>query len=187
MSKNQNMEIKNDLFPPSLFLVYLLVLLLMSGLHTGIIVGMNVLDWSDIVQTLQDTLNGLKGNAKALAEGSTQLSAGVTALTDGISKLYSGSVELKKGTGALVSAGPSISKGLSALRDGAKALKDGMKTFDEEGIQELSDLAGDDLTDVIDRVKALKDADVAYDNYSGLAKGSTGEVRFVIETDAIEK
>lgn len=52
MSKNQNMEIKNDLFPPSLFLVYLLVLLLMSGLHTGIIVGMNVLDWSDIVQTL---------------------------------------------------------------------------------------------------------------------------------------
>ena len=142
---------------------------------------------ADMVQTLQDTLNGLKGNAKALAEGSTQLSAGVTALTDGISQLYSGSVELKKGTGALVSAGPSISKGLSALRDGAKALKDGMKTFDEEGIQELSDLAGDDLTDVIDRVKALKDADVAYDNYSGLAKGSTGEVRFVIETDAIEK
>lgn len=142
---------------------------------------------ADMVQTLQDTLNGLKGNAKALAEGSTQLSAGVTALTDGISKLYSGSVELKKGTGALVSVGPSISKGLSALRDGAKALKDGMKTFDEEGIQELSDLAGDDLTDVIDRVKALKDADVAYDNYSGLAKGSTGEVRFVIETDAIEK
>ena len=142
---------------------------------------------ADIVQTLQDTLNGLKGSAKALAEGSTQLSAGVTALTDGISQLYSGSVELKKGTGALVSAGPSISKGLSALRDGAKALKDGMKTFDEEGIQELSDLAGDDLTDVIDRVKALKDADVAYDNYSGLAKGSTGEVRFVIETDAIEK
>ena len=142
---------------------------------------------ADIVQTLQDTLNGLKGSAKALAEGSTQLSAGVAALTDGISKLYSGSVELKKGTGALVSVGPSISKGLSALRDGAKALKDGMKTFDEEGIQELSDLAGDDLTDVIDRIKALKDADVAYDNYSGLAKGSSGEVRFVIETDAIEK
>lgn len=142
---------------------------------------------ADMVQTLQDTLNGLKGNAKALVEGSTQLSAGVTALTDGIAKLYSGSVELKKGTGALVSAGPSISKGLSALRDGAKALKDGMKTFDEDGIQELSDLAGDDLTDVIDRIKALKDADVAYDNYSGLAKGSTGEVRFVIETDTIEK
>lgn len=142
---------------------------------------------ADMVQTLQDTLNGLKGNAKALAEGSTQLSVGVAALTDGISKLYSGSVELKKGTGALVSVGPSISKGLSALRDGAKALKDGMKAFDEDGIQELSDLAGDDLTDVIDRVKALKDADVAYDNYSGLAKGSTGEVRFVIETDAIEK
>lgn len=52
MKKNRNTEIKNELFPPSLFLVYLLVLLLMSGLHTGMIVGMNVVDWPEIVQTI---------------------------------------------------------------------------------------------------------------------------------------
>lgn len=35
--------IKNDRFPTSLFIVYFAVLLLMSGIHTGLIVGMNEL------------------------------------------------------------------------------------------------------------------------------------------------
>ena len=139
------------------------------------------------IETLEATLAQLKTGASALATGSSQLSAGINALTDGISQLYTGSTQLKKGTSALVTAGPSISKGLSALKDGAKALKDGMQTFDEEGIQELTDLAGDDLTNLIDRIKALKDADLAYNTYSGLANGSTGDVRFIIETDSIEK
>ena len=54
MKENSSTEIKirNDLFPPSLFVVYLLVLTLMSGVHTGLIVGMNKNDWSDIAQTL---------------------------------------------------------------------------------------------------------------------------------------
>lgn len=139
------------------------------------------------IETLEATLAQLKTGASALATGSSQLSAGINALTDGISKLYTGSTQLKKGTSALVTADPSISKGLSALKDGAKALKDGMQTFDEDGIQELTDLAGDDLTNLIDRIKGLKDADISYDTYSGLAAGSTGEVRFIIETDSIEK
>ena len=37
-------------FPPSLFFVYLGVLFLMSGIHTGLIVGMNKLGWSEIIQ-----------------------------------------------------------------------------------------------------------------------------------------
>ena len=41
---------QHSLFPPSLFFVYLGVLFLMSGFHTGIIVGMNKLGWSDTVQ-----------------------------------------------------------------------------------------------------------------------------------------
>ena len=36
-------EIKDNRFPPSLFFVYLAVLLLMSGIHTGLVVGMNQL------------------------------------------------------------------------------------------------------------------------------------------------
>ena len=41
---------QHSLFPPSLFFVYLGTLLLMSGVHTGLIVGMNSLGWSDLVQ-----------------------------------------------------------------------------------------------------------------------------------------
>lgn len=45
-------EIKDNRFPPSLFFVYLAVLLLMSGIHTGLVVGMNQLGWSEFLQTL---------------------------------------------------------------------------------------------------------------------------------------
>ena len=41
---------KRSIFPPSLFFVYLGVLFLMSGIHTGLIVGMNALGWPDWVQ-----------------------------------------------------------------------------------------------------------------------------------------
>ena len=41
---------QRSIFPPSLFFVYLGVLFLMSGIHTGLIVGMNSLAWPDWVQ-----------------------------------------------------------------------------------------------------------------------------------------
>jgi len=46
------MKIKETLFPPSLFAIYLGVLLLMSGIHTGLIVFMNRVQWSDLAQTI---------------------------------------------------------------------------------------------------------------------------------------
>ena len=47
---------KESLFPTSLFAVYLLVLLLMSGIHTGLIVGMNAIGWNNIVQIVVPVL-----------------------------------------------------------------------------------------------------------------------------------
>ena len=41
---------QKSIFPPSLFFVYLGVLLLMSGLHTGLLVGMDELGWPSWVQ-----------------------------------------------------------------------------------------------------------------------------------------
>lgn len=46
------MKIKENLFPPSLFAIYLGVLLLMSGIHTGLIVFMNRVQWNELVQTI---------------------------------------------------------------------------------------------------------------------------------------
>ena len=44
-------RIRTSRFPPSLFFVYLITLLLMSGIHTGLIVGMNYLGWNIPAQT----------------------------------------------------------------------------------------------------------------------------------------
>lgn len=46
------MKIKDNLFPPSLFAIYLGVLLLMSGIHTGLIVFMNRVRWGELAQTI---------------------------------------------------------------------------------------------------------------------------------------
>ena len=53
MKEKQSFEskIRNDRFPPSLFFVYLAVLLLMSGIHTGLLVGMGSLGWNEFWQT----------------------------------------------------------------------------------------------------------------------------------------
>lgn len=42
---------QQSLFPPILFFVYLAVLCVMSGIHTGMIVGMNRLLWDNKIQT----------------------------------------------------------------------------------------------------------------------------------------
>lgn len=48
--RNQRKSIKKSLFPPSLFAIYLGVLLLMSGIHTGLIVFMNKVGWNEFAQ-----------------------------------------------------------------------------------------------------------------------------------------
>ena len=136
---------------------------------------------------LSGTLEQLKTGVSSLADGSSQLTAGVQALNDGIEQLYQGAVALNDGTGQLITAGNAISKGFNGLSEGTNALSGGMKEFDKEGIQELKKLAGDDLENIITRVRALKKADEQYNNFSGLEKGKTGSVRFIVETDEIKK
>lgn len=41
-----------SLFPPSIFVVYLIVLLVMSGVHTGLLTLMGKLGWNNTVQTI---------------------------------------------------------------------------------------------------------------------------------------
>ena len=48
--------IKNSLFPVSLFAIYLGVLLLMSGIHQGLVVLMNALALNSFIQTLIPTI-----------------------------------------------------------------------------------------------------------------------------------
>lgn len=136
---------------------------------------------------LSDALNQLKSGMGQLQSGSQKLTEGIKVYNQGIEQVYTGTVSLSEGTAALASAGGALGEGFGALQEGTEALKDGFETFDEEGIQELAKLGGDDLKEVLTRVKAVKKADEGYDNFSGIKEGSKGDVKFIIETEKIEK
>lgn len=51
-STNLAKRVRDSRFPASLFFVYLIVLLLMSGIHTGLIVGVNELGLGELIQTV---------------------------------------------------------------------------------------------------------------------------------------
>lgn len=50
--KETTNKIRDDRFPTSVFLVYLLVLFLMSGIHTGMIVWMNAVELGKVIQVI---------------------------------------------------------------------------------------------------------------------------------------
>ena len=52
---------------------------------------------------------------------------------------------------------------------------------------EVGAYLGDDLQNVLTQIRALKEADSAYQSFSGLKEGQSGSVRFIIETDEISK
>lgn len=135
---------------------------------------------------LADALKALQTGTARLAEGSAQLTAGVAAFNKGVGQLYEGSAQLSGGTAALADAGGELADGFDTLADGMRALNEGAAAFDREGIQSLTDLAGNDLAALADRLRALQAADAGYTNYAGIAPGKTGSVRFLIETAEIK-
>ena len=79
-----------------------------------------------------------------------------------------------------------LDEGMGTLDDGALELLDGMFEFDEEGISKLTDLFGDDVTDVVDRLKAVSDAGKEYNTFTKLPKDMDGSVKFIIKTEAVK-
>lgn len=142
---------------------------------------------SGSTRMLQGALGQLQGAVKQLRTGTDQLVQGITAYGAGVEQAYNGAAALSSGTNEFVSAGGQLGTGFGALLQGCDALKTGMITFDKEGIQNLSKLAGDDLNEVIAGIKALKQADSQYQNFSGITEGTTGKVKFIIETEEIKK
>ena len=138
------------------------------------------------LQELQTGLTALQNGTVQLQEGSSQLEAGMAAFGEGIRQLYQGSAALHQGSGQLSSTGTALIGGLDTMISGMDSLHQGLVKFDEDGIQELSDLTGTDLTSLANRIRALKKADGRYDNYGGICEGASGSVRFIIETDEIK-
>ena len=138
-------------------------------------------------KTITGGASSLDDGAGKLLTGSTKMERAVKQVTKAAGLLATGSIQLKDGTGKLAGAGGQINSGVGKLVGGMGTLNDGFVKFDEEGIQKIADLAGDDLQSVTTQIKAVKKADNNYQSYGGIRKGDKGSVKFIIETAAIEK
>ncbi len=118
----------------------------------------------DGVKTLKDGTGTLFDGTKDLSDGTKKLKDGVNDLKDGTSELYDGTKDLK---------------------DGTEELKDGMAELDEDGIQKLYDVLGDDLSKYTERMRKLLNVAVDYDNFTGRADGMDNSVKFVLKTAEI--
>lgn len=124
------------------------------------------------VSTLNNGAGDLKEGAGKLNDGAGELNAGAVKLDDGAIELNDGAVKLDDGAGK--------------LDNGALELMEGMFRFDEEGISRLTDLFGDNVQEIVDRIDAVKDAGSKYNTFTKLPEGTTGSVRFIYKTDAVK-
>ncbi len=138
------------------------------------------------VGKLDDGAGKLNSGANELWEGAGKLDDGAGELKNGTAELDDGVNELKDGVIELDDGVMKLKDGTIKLDDGALELKDGMIRFDEEGIRELTDLFGDDIEAVIDRIDALKAAGSGYNTFSGLPEGTEGNVKFIYKTDGVK-
>ena len=129
----------------------------------------------------------LQTSVASLAAGSKQLTEGLTAYTTGVSQLYAGTEKVVEGGTTLCTAGGELYDAFGEALDGVSELRDGVRDFKDDGIDELMKLGGSDFRNVMNRLRAVKEADDSYDNFAGLAEGKTGTVRFIVETEEIKK
>jgi putative membrane protein len=96
---------------------------------------------------------------------------------------------------SLVGSAPKLAEGLLAMRDGARALNDGLGKLDagfsiynKEAIQKLASKLGpaaDALGGLQCVAKELAGLSSGYNNFSGLASGTAGSVKFIMRTEEI--
>lgn len=161
-------------------------------------------------QTLLDGASKLKANSPSLVAGINTLAGGTDELASGLntlgSQLCSGSEHSQQTVLHFETVLPhsfpeqqsfpkaepyckmevSAKDGITQLQDGARTLKDGMQEFNEQGTRKLKDTVEKELGNILDRLESLTSDQCSYDTFSGKAKDMEGNVKFVIETDAIK-
>lgn len=135
---------------------------------------------------LADGAGSLKDGAATLKDGTNELQNGTGQLVEGTDTLNDGAGTLKDGVVTLKDGVLTLDEGMGTLDEGALALVDGMFEFDEEGISKLTDLFGDDVQDVLDRLQAVSDAGKEYNTFTRLPENMDGSVKFIIKTEAVK-
>ncbi len=155
---------------------------------SGLMSSMNSLkagfaELSSYNTSLVSGANKLKSSSPTLVAGVNTLQSGTNQLASGLNTLGS---QMSSGSATLAANSSALRSGASELQSGAKELAEGMAKFDKEGTSKLKSTVEDELGDVLDRIEVLTSDDCKYNTFSGKDKAMDGNVKFVIETDAIE-
>lgn len=122
-------------------------------------------------------------SAKAGAE---QLDAGAQTLGSGAKELSDGMTELNAGVQKLGENVPALIGGVTQLRDGAKELNAGIIKLNDEGISKLVNAIDGDIEGVLHRLDLTSEVSENYRTFSGVSDETSGQVKFVYRTEAIE-
>lgn len=161
------------------------------------------------VPTLTDGISRLENGSAQAAQGAAVLSEGIVTLQNavmselrpGVDKLYQGGLLLRTsvnklyegtqtasdGGNNLITATSQVSDGIGKLSDGAVTLDNGMSQFKTEVTGKIDSKVKDTLTEVSERIKAVVDTANGYTIYTDAAEGKSTSVKFIYETDGIEK
>ena len=107
-------------------------------------------------------------------------------LENGAAALNEGLQKIKEGSATLSANNKTVNDGLDTLVDAAKEFDDGMNDFVENDLNDLLELSGSPLKNVVDRIRGLRKLDNEYSCYTGLIEGKKGSTTFIIETAEIK-
>ena len=82
---------------------------------------------------------------------------------------------------------PALVSGVGDLNDGAGRLAEGIASFDEAVTAKLAAAVENELIPLFTRMRATLDASRRYTNFSGIAEGTDGSVRFLYRTGSLKK
>lgn len=136
---------------------------------------------------LDDASKQLGTGAKQLSDGATQLNDGTGQLDMGLAALLAGSKTLAGGTAQLSDGASQLADGAQQAADGSVQLSDGLQQFNEQAVQKIVDAFSGNLGSLADKTKAIVQAGKNYNNFCGITSGTEGHVKFIYETDAINK
>ena len=140
---------------------------------------------AESLKGLSAGMEKLKSGVSELSKGSAKLTGGLELFKEALSLAAEGSEELSDALRKVASAGGELDSAFGELVDGLGEFADGVSEFDEDGIQSLAELTGPEYLNVIRSVRAARDAEHSYTNFSGICDGQKGSVRFIIETEEI--
>ena len=119
-------------------------------------------------------------------QGILAYTAGVKSASGGSAKVNAGAAELKSGAEQLKAGTEQLVPGVEQLADGSKQLADGINELNEKGISKITGLAGKDLQNLVDRVKATVEVSKSYKSFAGISDEADGSVKFIYRTDEVK-